>query len=80
MVPLFFKKIKKSSLFLMYLKADCIGRNLTAATNAFFCGNFQISWYLLSPKKESPPITSKLAISIMQDPWWNPAVEEQAIM
>lgn len=66
----------------MSLKAGGVGLNLTAASNVF------MMVFILHPV--SPVHLSYLVVmlrfwhyilpDIIQDPWWNPAVEEQAIM
>lgn len=67
----------------MSLKAGGVGLNLTAASNVFLMVVLLISSHFVHcsfPTMIFLNDIQSLLFIYMQDPWWNPAVEEQAIM
>lgn len=71
----------------MSLKVGGVGLNLTAASSVFlmvqnlpFCFYFHPTLSISSFPMFFPLLEVQNLPSNLQDPWWNPAVEEQAIM
>lgn len=62
-----------SKVMLVSLKAGGVGLNLTAATNAFILVRKVQLFFVLV-------MFFLILDTFLKDPWWNPAVEEQAVM
>lgn len=74
---------KNTQVLLTSLKTGGVGLNLTAASNVFIMVLPNLYIYNLHVYGKlilSSLVSKTSSSSFFQDPWWNPAVEEQAIM
>ena len=77
MLTLVKKELEKNGYTYQYLDGSTIPKDRTAAVNAFQSGNGD--FFLISLKAGGTGLTLTAAdYVIILDPWWNPAVENQA--